>query len=115
MNYQYDIAEVAANINCSLMHGVFEVPWQQSPTIFVLLEFQYLRIYDSQGPLQVLDNTEIKDPALPKPPKFDFNILNAVMMRFRTVAARSVTEQNEICVRVEGLGVRSREKKRTKR
>ena len=51
MNYQYDIAEVPASINCSLMHGCFEVPWQQNPTIFVLLEFPYLRIYDSQGPL----------------------------------------------------------------
>ena len=75
MNYQYDIAEVPASINCSLMQGCFEVPWQQNPTIFVLLEFQYLRIYDSQGPIQVLDNAEIKDPALPKPIKFDFHIL----------------------------------------
>ena len=96
MNYLYDVAEVPASINCSLMQGCFEVPWQQNPTIFVLLEFQYLRIYDSQGPIQVLDNTEIKDPALPKPIKFDFNILNAVMMRFRTVAARSPSRMRSI-------------------
>ena len=96
MNYQYDIAEVPASINCSLMQGCFEVPWQQNPTIFVLLEFQYLRIYDSQGPTQVLDNTEIKDPALPKPIKFDFNILNAVMMRCRTVAARLPSRMRSI-------------------
>ena len=32
----------------------------------MLLEFQHLLIYDSEGPLQILDNTEIKDPASPK-------------------------------------------------
>ena len=52
-NYQYDISEISQSVNCSLMQGCFEVPWQQNPTIFVLLEFQHLLIYDSVGPLQI--------------------------------------------------------------
>ena len=71
-NYQYDITELQQSSNCSLMQGCFEVPWKQNPTIFVLLEFQHLLIYDSEGPLQILDNTEIKDPASSKSAKFDF-------------------------------------------
>ena len=70
-NYQYAIAELQQSSNCSLMQGCFEVPWKQNPTIFVLLEFQHLLIYDSEGPLQILDNTEIKDPASSKSAKFD--------------------------------------------
>ena len=65
-NYQYDIIEFQQSSNCSLMQGCFEVPWEQNPTIYVLLEFQHLLIYDSEGPLQILDNTEIKDTASSK-------------------------------------------------
>ena len=95
-NYQYDITELQQSSNCNLMQGCFEVPWKQNPTIFVLLEFQHLLIYDSEGPLQILDNTEIKDPASSKSAKFDFNRLNAVMLRFRMIATRSACRMRSI-------------------
>ena len=88
-NYQYDIAEIAQNSNSSLMQGCFEVPWKQNPTIFVLVEFQHLLIYDSEGPLQILDNTEIKDPAPPSQ-------RNAIMLRFRMVATRFASRMRSI-------------------
>ena len=95
-NYQHDISEISQSVNCSLMQGCFEVPWQQNPMIFVLLEFQHLLIYDSAGPLQILDSTEIKDPATSKPTKSDFNRLNAIMLRFRMVATRSASRMRSI-------------------
>ena len=95
-NYQYDITELQQSSNCNLMQGCFEVPWKQNPTIFVLLEFQHLLIYDSEGPLQILDNTEIKDPASSKSAKFDFNRLNAVMLWFRMIATRSACRMRSI-------------------
>eukprot|EP00439_Symbiodinium_sp_Y106_P075899 s509_g15.t1 len=96
LNYQHDISEISQSVNCSLMQGCFEVPWQQNPMIFVLLEFQHLLIYDSAGPLQILDSTEIKDPATSKPTKSDFNRLNAIMLRFRMVATRSASRMRSI-------------------
>ena len=46
------------------MQGCIEVQWKQNPKIFVLLEFENLLIYDKEGPLQVLDNTEVRDTAI---------------------------------------------------
>eukprot|EP00439_Symbiodinium_sp_Y106_P080317 s5020_g19.t1 len=86
--YQYEICDVGLNKNCSLMQGCVEVPWKQNPIIYVVLERENLLIYDKEGRLQALDNTEIRDDNK-EPTKLDFNRFNAIMMKFTTIAARS--------------------------